>query len=151
MSVRRNPGTTRVSAHPRDCAPAEGSCPTPARIVSLCTGAFVLTAAGLLDGRPAATHWLHAERLARVHTAVKVDPKVLYIDDSDVLTSAGATAAIDLCLHILRLDHGAAVANDQLVALEDAQQPDRGRLGAAGGRYRRVGSRRVRTWGSELT
>lgn len=82
-----------------------------ARIVSLCTGAFVLAAAGLLDGRRATTHWLHADELANRYPAVKVDPTVLYVDDGDVLTSAGTTAGIDLCLHIVRNDHGAAVAN----------------------------------------
>jgi transcriptional regulator GlxA family with amidase domain len=82
-----------------------------ARIVSLCTGAFVLAAAGLLDGRPATTHWNYAGELARRYPAVKLDPEVLYIDDGDVLTSAGTTAGIDLCLHIVRTDYGAAVAN----------------------------------------
>jgi len=82
-----------------------------ARIVSLCTGAFVLAAAGLLDGRPATTHWNHAGELARRYPAVKLDPGVLYVDDGDVLTSAGTTAGIDLCLHIVRTDHGASVAN----------------------------------------
>ncbi len=82
-----------------------------ARIVSLCTGAFVLAAAGLLDGRRATTHWTSAAELARRYPAVKVDPEVLYVDDGDVLTSAGTAAGIDLCLHIVRRDHGAAVAN----------------------------------------
>jgi AraC family transcriptional regulator, transcriptional activator FtrA len=82
-----------------------------ARIVSLCTGAFVLAAAGLLDGRPAVTHWNYAGELARRYPAVKLDPGVLYVDDGDVLTSAGTTAGIDLCLHIVRTDHGASVAN----------------------------------------
>ena len=81
------------------------------RIVSLCTGAFVLAAAGLLDGRPATTHWFHARELARRYPAVHLDPGVLYVDDGDVLTSAGTTAGLDLCLHIVRSDHGAAVAN----------------------------------------
>jgi len=82
-----------------------------ARIVSLCTGAFVLAAAGLLDGRPATTHWFHARKLARRYPAVNLDPGVLYVDDGDVLTSAGTTAGLDLCLHLVRSDHGAAVAN----------------------------------------
>jgi AraC family transcriptional activator FtrA len=82
-----------------------------ARIVSLCSGAFVLAAAGLLDGRAATTHWMYADLLARRHPAVKVDPSVLYIDDGDILTSAGTVAGIDLCLHIVRADLGAAVAN----------------------------------------
>jgi transcriptional regulator GlxA family with amidase domain len=82
-----------------------------ARVVSLCTGAFVLAAAGVLDGRPATTHWNSAGELARRYPAVKLNPGVLYVDDGDVLTSAGTTAGIDLCLHIVRKDHGAAVAN----------------------------------------
>lgn len=81
-----------------------------ARIVSLCSGAFVLAAAGLLDGRPATTHWMHAGQLADRYPKVLVDPSVLYIDDGDVLTSAGTAAGLDLCLHVVRNDHGAAVA-----------------------------------------
>jgi AraC family transcriptional activator FtrA len=82
-----------------------------ARIVSLCTGAFVLAAAGLLDGRTAATHWMHADELARLHPRVTVRPDVLYVADGRVLTSAGKTAALDLCVHLVRTDHGAAAAN----------------------------------------
>ncbi|MFF8833145.1 helix-turn-helix domain-containing protein [Streptomyces sp. NPDC015131] len=82
-----------------------------ARVASLCTGAFVLAAAGLLDGRRATTHWAHARELAERHPAVTVDPDVLYVDGGSVLTSAGKAAAMDLCLHLVRLDHGAAVAN----------------------------------------
>jgi transcriptional regulator GlxA family with amidase domain len=81
------------------------------RIVSLCTGALVLAAAGLLDGRQATTHWMHTEELARRYPAVKVDPSVLYVDDGTILTSAGSAAAIDLCLHIVALDFGAEIAN----------------------------------------
>ncbi|AYY13069.1 helix-turn-helix domain-containing protein [Actinobacteria bacterium YIM 96077] len=82
-----------------------------ARVVSLCTGAFVLAAAGLLDGRRATTHWAHTEALAARHPRVKVDPDVLYVDNGSVLTSAGKAAAIDLCLHLVRSDHGSAIAN----------------------------------------
>ncbi|MFC9945033.1 helix-turn-helix domain-containing protein [Streptomyces pratensis] len=82
-----------------------------ARVASLCTGAFVLAAAGLLDGRRATTHWAHAQELATRHPRVEVDPDVLYVDDDRVLTSAGKAAAMDLCLHLVRLDHGSAVAN----------------------------------------
>ncbi|WP_203927000.1 helix-turn-helix domain-containing protein [Virgisporangium ochraceum] len=82
-----------------------------ARIVSLCTGAFVLAAAGLLDDRPATTHWAHTDLLAERHPRVRVRPDVLYVDDGTVLTSAGKAAGIDLCLHVVRVDHGAAVAN----------------------------------------
>jgi transcriptional regulator GlxA family with amidase domain len=82
-----------------------------ARMVSICTGAFVLAAAGLLDGRPATTHWMHADAFRALFPAVKLDPDVLYVDDGDVLTSAGNAAGIDLCLHVVRRDHGAGVAN----------------------------------------
>lgn len=83
-----------------------------ARIVSLCTGAFTLAAAGLLDGRPATTHWMHADELARRFPAVQVNPRVLYVDDGDILTAAGAAAGLDLCLHIVRSDFGAEIANE---------------------------------------
>ncbi|WP_255953244.1 GlxA family transcriptional regulator [Streptomyces odontomachi] len=82
-----------------------------ARIVSICTGAFVLAAAGLLRGRRATTHWMHTDLLAARHPEVQVDRDVLYVDEGDVLTSAGKAAGLDLCLHIVRLDYGAAVAN----------------------------------------
>jgi transcriptional regulator GlxA family with amidase domain len=82
-----------------------------ARLVSLCTGAFVLAAAGLLDGRPATTHWLYTDGFRRLFPAVRLDPDVLFVDDGDVLTSAGNAAGIDLLLHLLRRDHGTEVAN----------------------------------------
>ena len=82
-----------------------------ARVASLCSGAFVLAAAGLLDGRKATTHWLYADELARRFPAVDVDPDVLYIDNGDVLTSAGTTAGIDVCLAMVAADHGADLAN----------------------------------------
>lgn len=82
-----------------------------ARIASICTGAFVLAAAGLLDGRRATTHWKDAALLAERHPRVCVDPKVLYVDEGQVLTSAGIAAGIDLCLYIVRQDWGAEVAN----------------------------------------
>src|SRR4051812_26931110 len=81
-----------------------------ARMVSICTGAFALGDAGLLDGRRATTHWQYAGYLAERFPAVAVDPNVLYVDEGDVLTSAGVAAGIDLCLHIARRDHGAEVA-----------------------------------------
>ncbi|HWC81060.1 MAG TPA: helix-turn-helix domain-containing protein [Pseudonocardiaceae bacterium] len=81
------------------------------RIASICTGAFLLAAAGLLDGRRATTHWRAAEEFRRLFPAVRLDPNVLYTDDGDVLTSAGVASGIDLCLHMIRADHGAAVAN----------------------------------------
>jgi transcriptional regulator GlxA family with amidase domain len=81
-----------------------------ARIVSLCTGAFVLAAAGLLDGRRATTHWMYAERLLRRYPNVRLDPAVLYVADGRVFTSAGTIAGVDLCLHLVSLDHGLDVA-----------------------------------------
>ncbi|MFE5898604.1 GlxA family transcriptional regulator [Streptomyces sp. NPDC056488] len=82
-----------------------------ARIVALCTGAFVLARAGLLDGRRATTHWRSADRLAADFPEVRVDPDVLFVDHGDVATSAGTGAGIDLCLHLVRSDHGAAYAS----------------------------------------
>jgi transcriptional regulator GlxA family with amidase domain len=82
-----------------------------ARVGSICTGAFALAEAGLLDGRRATTHWAHAARLARMYPAVEVDPDVLYVDEGDVVTSAGVAAGIDLCLHLVRHDAGAEAAN----------------------------------------
>jgi transcriptional regulator GlxA family with amidase domain len=81
-----------------------------ARVASICSGAFVLAATGLLDGRRVTTHWLAAAELARRYPALTVDPGVLYIDHGSVLTSAGAAAGLDLCLHLVRRDFGAAVA-----------------------------------------
>ena len=82
-----------------------------ARIASICTGAFALAAAGLLDGRTVSTHWMHAAELTRRWPAVRVEPNVLYIDDGQILTSAGSAAGLDLCLHIVCNDHGAKIAN----------------------------------------
>jgi AraC family transcriptional activator FtrA len=82
-----------------------------ARIVSFCSGAFLLGHVGLLDGRSATTHWMYAEALATRFPAVDVQPDVLYVIDGRVMTSAGTAAAIDLCLHIVRSDHGAEIAN----------------------------------------
>jgi transcriptional regulator GlxA family with amidase domain len=79
--------------------------------VSICTGAFVLAAAGLLDGRPATTHWALADHFRRLFPQVALEPEVLFVDDGDVLTSAGAASGIDVCLHLVRSDHGSAVAN----------------------------------------
>jgi AraC family transcriptional regulator, transcriptional activator FtrA len=88
-----------VSAHARG-----------ARVVSICSGAFVLAAAGLLDGRRATTHWRHSEALARRFPRVEVDASVLYVESQRVFTSAGSAAGIDLCLHIVRQDYGADIA-----------------------------------------
>jgi transcriptional regulator GlxA family with amidase domain len=81
------------------------------RVGSICTGAFALAHTGLLDGRRATTHWAYAERLADRHPAIQVDASVLYIDEDDVVTSAGVAAGIDLCLHLVRRDHGVDAAN----------------------------------------
>ncbi|MEU3725681.1 helix-turn-helix domain-containing protein [Streptomyces sp. NPDC031705] len=94
-----------------------------ARVASLCTGAFVLGAAGLLDGRRATTHWAHAAELSARHPRAEVDPDVLYTDNGSVLTAAGKAAALDLCLHVVHLDHGAGVAN--AVARRLVVQPHR--------------------------
>ncbi|WP_232667393.1 GlxA family transcriptional regulator [Pseudonocardia sp. TRM90224] len=80
------------------------------RIASICGGAFTLAAAGLLDGRRAATHWTDAMVIAEQFPLVEVDAGVLFVDDGDVLTSAGAASGLDLCLHMIRRDHGSAVA-----------------------------------------
>jgi len=80
-------------------------------LVSICTGAFALAHIGKLDGRPATTHWAYVDRFQARFPDVKLNPDVLFVDDGDVLTSAGVGAGIDLCLHIVRGDHGAEVAN----------------------------------------
>jgi AraC family transcriptional activator FtrA len=82
-----------------------------ARLMAICSGAFVLAATGLLDGRRAATHWRYAAALRAAHPAIEVDESVLYVDDGALLTSAGSAAGLDLCLHVVRRDHGASVAN----------------------------------------
>jgi transcriptional regulator GlxA family with amidase domain len=81
------------------------------RIVSICTGAFVLAAAGLLDGRRATTHWQVADHFRRMFPHVDLDPDVLFVDDHPVLTSAGAASGVDVCLHLVRKDHGSRLAN----------------------------------------
>jgi transcriptional regulator GlxA family with amidase domain len=80
-------------------------------ILSVCSGAFVLAEAGILDGRRATTHWMHADRLAAEFPQVTVDPDVLFVEDNRVITSAGTAAGIDAALHLVRLEHGAAAAN----------------------------------------
>ncbi|MGW1890996.1 GlxA family transcriptional regulator [Streptomyces sp. NPDC002004] len=81
------------------------------RIVSICTASYVLAAAGLLDGRPATTHWRVAQDFRRTFPRVDLDENVLFVDDGDILTSAGVAAGVDLCLHLVRRDHGTEVAN----------------------------------------
>ncbi|HEX9230292.1 MAG TPA: helix-turn-helix domain-containing protein [Jatrophihabitantaceae bacterium] len=82
-----------------------------ARVMSICNGAFALGAAGLLDGRECTTHWRHASRLAEAFPAARVNPNVLYVCDGPVLTSAGSAAGLDLCLHLIREEHGERIAN----------------------------------------
>ncbi|WP_261956577.1 GlxA family transcriptional regulator [Streptomyces nigrescens] len=99
----------RLSA---ELAEALGRIRPGTRIASICTGAFVLAAAGLLDGRRATTHWRSVDDFRRLFPHVELDADVLYTDEGDVLTAAGVASGIDLCLHMVRCDHGAAVAND---------------------------------------
>ena len=82
-----------------------------ARIVSICSGVFVLAAAGLLDGKRATTHWRYVDQLRARHPSIRVEPDVLYVQDGRIFTSAGSAAGIDLCLHLVRVDHGAEIAN----------------------------------------
>jgi AraC family transcriptional regulator, transcriptional activator FtrA len=82
-----------------------------ARLLSICSGAFVLAATGLLDGRQATTHWRYADELRRRYPKIRVNPNVLYVDEGQLLTSAGSAAGLDLCLHLVRRDFGPAVAN----------------------------------------
>ncbi len=82
-----------------------------ARVMSICNGAFALGEAGLLDGRECTTHWRHASRLAETFPAARVNPNVLYVCDGPVLTSAGSAAGLDLCLHLIREEHGERIAN----------------------------------------
>ena len=80
-------------------------------ILTVCSGAFVAGAAGLLDGRPCTTHWMHADELARMYPTARVDRNVLFVDDGNLITSAGTAAGIDACLHLVRRELGSAVTN----------------------------------------
>ena len=82
-----------------------------ARVVALCTGTFALAEAGLLDGRRATTHWRHAALLQRMYPEIEVDARAIYVEDGGIFTSAGSAAGLDLCLHLIRRDHGERVAN----------------------------------------
>lgn len=82
-----------------------------ARLVSVCSGIFVIAATGLLNGRHATTHWRYLDKLARAYPLIRLEPDVLYVDEQDIMTSAGSAAGIDLCLHIIRKDFGALIAN----------------------------------------
>ncbi|WP_240519232.1 GlxA family transcriptional regulator [Amycolatopsis antarctica] len=96
---------------PDDIASALALVPRQARMMSICTGAFVLAATGLLDGRRATTHWAYAAEFRALYPRVLLDENVLYVDEGDVLTSAGLAAGVDLCLHVIRSDHGSEAAN----------------------------------------
>ncbi|MFI5683353.1 GlxA family transcriptional regulator [Streptomyces sp. NPDC051636] len=112
--------TVIVTAIPPACIPEElpdevtaalATIPERARVVSICTGAFVLASAGLLDGRRATTHWQVADRFRRLFPRVTLDPDVLFVEDGRFLTSAGAASGVDICLHLVRTDHGHELAN----------------------------------------
>ncbi|RDB48288.1 GlxA family transcriptional regulator, partial [Tsukamurella tyrosinosolvens] len=102
----------RTDSNPEWHEPLRAAAANGARIVSICTGAFALAAAGLLDGRRATTHWRHAGLLQYRFPRVHVTPSELYIQDGPVLTGAGSAAGLDLCLHLIRSDHGAGTANE---------------------------------------
>lgn len=96
---------------PTEIADALARIRPDARIVSICTAAFVLAAAGLLDGRRATTHWQVVDRFRALYPQVDLDPDVLFVQDGRMLTSAGAASGVDICLHIVRTDHGSELAN----------------------------------------
>jgi len=108
------PGWQDIEARPSDelLAALRRAHARGVRIASICSGVFVLAAAGLLDGRRVTAHWANAAALAKKYPRLEVDPDVLYVDHGDIMTSAGRAAGLDLCLHIIRRDHGAEVAND---------------------------------------
>jgi transcriptional regulator GlxA family with amidase domain len=108
---------------PADLAALLATARPGVRWVSICTGAFVLAAAGLLDGRDCTTHWRHAGKLAAAFPAARVNPDVLYICDGPICTSAGSAAGLDLCLHLIRQDYGEHIAN--IVARRMVMPPHR--------------------------
>lgn len=114
---------------PADVAAALARIRPGARIVSICTGAFVLAAAGLLDGRRATTHWQVADLFRRRFPHVELDPDVLFVHDGRILTSAGAASGVDVCLHLVRTDHGSELANT--VARRCVVPPFRDEIGRA--------------------
>ncbi len=127
-----------------------------ARVASLCSGVFVLAAAGLLDGKRATTHWRYVAALAQRHPGILIEPDVLYIDNGQIMTAAGSAAGIDLCLHIVRRDFGVAAANSvarRLVAhphrdggqAQFIPQPFRAAMRAGGCPARWPGSRRIQS------
>ncbi|WP_067680190.1 GlxA family transcriptional regulator [Nocardia miyunensis] len=104
-------GAVSICSLPQAISDVLDSIRPTTRVVSICTAAFVLAATGRLDDRPATTHWHLADIFRRAFPRVRLDPDVLYVDDGDILTSAGASSGIDLCLHLIRNDHGSEVAN----------------------------------------
>ncbi|MFB9660525.1 GlxA family transcriptional regulator [Glycomyces mayteni] len=110
-SAHENDESWTAGRLPADVAAAMERIGPRTRIASICTGSFVLAAAGLLDGRMATTHWDASERFRRLYPRVRLEPEVLYTEDGRVLTSAGVASGFDLCLHMTRLDFGVAVAN----------------------------------------
>jgi AraC family transcriptional regulator, transcriptional activator FtrA len=108
------------------CEALRGAHSQGSRVVSLCTGAFALAAAGLLDGRRATTHWTECADLARRYPKVTVDPGVLFVDEGDIFTSAGSAAGIDLCLHLVRQDYGTEIATQLARQLVVAPQREGG-------------------------
>jgi AraC family transcriptional regulator, transcriptional activator FtrA len=118
MGVLRTAGTIVIPGWQVDQAPPEpllrrlrSAHAAGARLVSICSGVFVLAATGLLDGKRATTHWRYAEKLATRYPRICVDADRLYVDEGSILTSAGSAAGIDLCLHVVRRDYGAEIAN----------------------------------------
>ncbi len=103
-------GIPTLPTPPEALIALRGAAARGATMVSICVGAFILAEAGLLDGRPATTHWAYCGEFAELYPAVKLDPTALYVDDGDVLTSAGLSAGLDLCLHIVRREMGAHAA-----------------------------------------
>nr|WSY49616.1 helix-turn-helix domain-containing protein [Streptomyces sp. NBC_00886] len=109
--VASMPSSRIPTGLPPEVADALARIRPDARIVSICTAAFVLAAAGLLDGRRATTHWQVVDRFRAEYPQVDLDPDVLFVQDGRILTSAGAASGVDICLHIVRTDHGSEVAN----------------------------------------
>ncbi|QIS13766.1 GlxA family transcriptional regulator [Nocardia arthritidis] len=105
------PGPFHHGAIPPELTAALALIRSDARIISICTGAFVLAAAGLLDGRRATTHWKYADRFRALYPRVRLDEDLLFVEDGNICTSAGLAAGIDVCLHIVRAEHGSEVAN----------------------------------------
>ncbi|MGF6882937.1 transcriptional regulator GlxA family with amidase domain [Nocardia sp. GAS34] len=105
------PGARRFGTLPPDLSRALRSIRDDARVVSICTGAFVLAAAGLLDGRRATTHWSFADDFRRLYPRVLLDENLLFVEDGNIWTAAGLASGLDLCLQLLRTDHGSEVAN----------------------------------------